>query len=137
MLRACSFTLALASRNEGLTAAVERDRVKVREVEALGADDARIFTAVKDMTESAVQVNDEKNLELSMSNQIHDSNHRICASPIKSDQILFCSVLQCGLALSRALHQLFAHQISQKMVAKVLKIPFVWAVPMREFSSHA
>jgi hypothetical protein len=56
MLRACSFTLALASRNEGLTAAVERDRVKVRDVEALGADDARIFTAVKDMTESAVQV---------------------------------------------------------------------------------
>ena len=57
MFRACSFTLALASRNEGLTAAVERDRVKVRDVEALGADDARIFTAVKDMTESAVQVN--------------------------------------------------------------------------------
>jgi hypothetical protein len=60
--RACSFTLALASRNEGLTAAVERDRVKVRDVEALGADDARIFTAVKDMTESAVQVNGEKNI---------------------------------------------------------------------------
>lgn len=55
MLRACSFTLALASRNEGLAAAVERDRVKVRDVEALGADDARIFTAVKDMAESAVQ----------------------------------------------------------------------------------
>ena len=55
MFRACSFTLALASRNEGLTAAVERDRVKVRDAEALGADDARIFTAVKDMTESAVQ----------------------------------------------------------------------------------
>ena len=55
MLRARSFTLALASRNEGLTAAVERDRVKVREVEALGADDARIFTAAKDIAESAVQ----------------------------------------------------------------------------------
>ena len=55
MLRACSFTLALASRNEGLAAAVERDRVKVREVEALGADDARIFTAAKDIAESAVQ----------------------------------------------------------------------------------
>ena len=51
MLRAHSFTLALASRNEGLTAAVERDRVKVRDVEALGAEDARIFTAVKDMAE--------------------------------------------------------------------------------------
>jgi hypothetical protein len=50
MLRACSFTLALASRNEGLVAAVERDRVKVRDAEALGADDARIFTAAKDMT---------------------------------------------------------------------------------------
>ena len=51
MLRARSFTLALASRNEGLTAAVERDRVRVRDVEALGADAARIFTAVKDMAE--------------------------------------------------------------------------------------
>jgi hypothetical protein len=50
MLRACSFTLALASRNEGLVAAVERDRVKVRDVEALGADAARTFTAPNDMT---------------------------------------------------------------------------------------
>ena len=50
MLRACSFTLALASRNEGLVAAVERDRVKVRDVEALGADAARTFTAANDMT---------------------------------------------------------------------------------------
>jgi hypothetical protein len=49
MLRACSLTLAFASRNEGLVAAVERERVKVREVEALGADVARIFTAAKDM----------------------------------------------------------------------------------------
>jgi hypothetical protein len=49
MLRACSFTLALASRNEGLATAVERDRVKVRGVEALGADIARNFTAAKDM----------------------------------------------------------------------------------------
>jgi hypothetical protein len=48
MLRAYSLTLALASRNEGL-AAVERERVKVREVEVLGADVARIFTAAKDM----------------------------------------------------------------------------------------
>jgi hypothetical protein len=51
MLRACSFTLALASRNEGLVTAVERDRVKVRGVEALGADVARNFTAAKDMSE--------------------------------------------------------------------------------------
>jgi hypothetical protein len=50
MLRAYSFTLALASRNEGLAAAVERERAKVREVEVLGADVARIFTAAKDMT---------------------------------------------------------------------------------------
>jgi hypothetical protein len=50
MLRACSLTLALASRNEGLAAAVERERVKVREVEVLGADVARIFTAAKDMS---------------------------------------------------------------------------------------
>lgn len=49
MLRACSLTLALASRNEGLAAAVERERVKVRDVEVLGADVARIFTAAKDM----------------------------------------------------------------------------------------
>ena len=49
MLRACSFTLAFASRNEGLVAAVERERVKVRDVEALGADEVRIFTAAKDM----------------------------------------------------------------------------------------
>jgi hypothetical protein len=49
MLRACSLTLALASRNEGLVAAVERDLVKVKDVEALGADDVRIFTAAKDM----------------------------------------------------------------------------------------
>ena len=49
ILRACSLTLALASRNEGLAAAVERERVKVRDVEVLGADVARIFTAVKDM----------------------------------------------------------------------------------------
>lgn len=64
MLRAYSFTLALASRNEGLAAAVERDRVKVREVEALGADDARIFTAAKDMAESAVQSEWGKNFSL-------------------------------------------------------------------------
>jgi hypothetical protein len=50
MLRACSLTLALASRKEGLVAAVDRDRVKVREVEALGADVARSFTAANDMT---------------------------------------------------------------------------------------
>jgi hypothetical protein len=50
MLRAYSLTLALASRNEGLVAAVERERVKVREVELLGADVARIFTAAKDMS---------------------------------------------------------------------------------------
>lgn len=50
ILRAYSFTLALASRNEGLAAAVERERVRVREVEALGADVARIFTAVKDIS---------------------------------------------------------------------------------------
>ena len=50
MLRAYSLTLALASRNEGLAAAVERERVKVREVEVLGADVARIFTAAKDMS---------------------------------------------------------------------------------------
>ena len=52
MLRAYSLTLALASRNEGLTAAVERERVKVREVEVLGADVARIFTVAKDMSVS-------------------------------------------------------------------------------------
>lgn len=51
MLRTCSLTLALASRNEGVVAAVERDRVKVREVEALGAGVARSFTAAKDMAE--------------------------------------------------------------------------------------
>jgi hypothetical protein len=51
MLRARSFTLALASRNEGLVAAVERARVKVREVEALGADVARIFATARDMSE--------------------------------------------------------------------------------------
>jgi hypothetical protein len=50
MLRACSLTLALASRNDGLVTAVERERVKVREVEVLGADVARIFTAAKDMS---------------------------------------------------------------------------------------
>jgi len=50
MLRACSLTLALASRKEGLVAAVERDRVKVRDVEALGADVARIFRVANDMT---------------------------------------------------------------------------------------
>jgi hypothetical protein len=50
MLRAYSFTLALASKNEGLEAAVERERVKVREVDAFGADVARSFTAVKDMS---------------------------------------------------------------------------------------
>jgi len=67
MLRACSFTLALASRNEGLAAAVERDRVKVREVEALGADDARIFTAAKDMAESVVQSEWGKKISLKVS----------------------------------------------------------------------
>jgi hypothetical protein len=51
MLRACSFTLAFASRNEGLAVAVERDRDKVREVEALGTDVTRNFTAAKDMVE--------------------------------------------------------------------------------------
>ena len=51
MLRAYSFTLALASRNEGLAAAVERARVKVREVEALGAEVARIFATARDMRE--------------------------------------------------------------------------------------
>jgi len=50
MLRARSLTLALASRNDGLVATVERERVKVREVEVLGADVARIFTAAKDMS---------------------------------------------------------------------------------------
>lgn len=50
MLRAYSLTLALASRNEGLAAAVERERVKVREAELLGADVARIFTVAKDMS---------------------------------------------------------------------------------------
>ena len=50
MLRAYSLTLALASRNEGLAAAVERERVKVRVVEVLGADVARIFTAARDMS---------------------------------------------------------------------------------------
>lgn len=54
MLRAYSFTLALASRNEGLAAAVERERVRVREAEALGADVARIFTAVKDISRCPV-----------------------------------------------------------------------------------
>jgi hypothetical protein len=38
MLRACSLTLALASRNEGLVAAVERKRIKLREIVDLGAD---------------------------------------------------------------------------------------------------
>jgi hypothetical protein len=57
MLRAYSLTLALASRNEGLAAAVERERVKVRVVEVLGADVARIFTAARDMSGcSAVQM---------------------------------------------------------------------------------
>jgi hypothetical protein len=56
MLRACSFTLALASRNEGLAAAVERDRDKVRGVEALGTDVTRDFTAAKDMAECSFQV---------------------------------------------------------------------------------
>jgi len=56
MLRAYSLTLALASRNEGLVAAVERERVKVREVEVLGADVARIFTAAKDMMEERKRV---------------------------------------------------------------------------------
>ena len=62
MLRACSFTLALASRNEVLTAAVERDRVKVRDVEALGADEVRIFTAAKDMTELCLSKRRRKKL---------------------------------------------------------------------------
>ncbi len=47
MLRACSLTLALARRNEGLEAAVERERVKVKEVGALSAEVARILTAIR------------------------------------------------------------------------------------------
>ncbi len=50
MLRAYSFTLALASRNEEVVAAVERDLVKVREVEVFGVDLTLSFTATKDMT---------------------------------------------------------------------------------------
>ena len=38
MLRACSLTLALASRNEGLVAVVEREREKVREIKDLRVD---------------------------------------------------------------------------------------------------
>ncbi len=49
MLRAYSFTLAFASRNEELVAAVERDLVKARDVEVLGVDFTLIFTATKDM----------------------------------------------------------------------------------------
>ena len=40
MLRACSLTLVLASRSEGLLAVVERKRAKVREIDdfKLGVD---------------------------------------------------------------------------------------------------
>ena len=38
MLRACSLTLALASRNEELAEVVKRKRVKLREIEGLGVD---------------------------------------------------------------------------------------------------
>jgi hypothetical protein len=47
MLRACSLPLALARRNEGLVAAVERERVKVKEVESLSAEVARVLTAIR------------------------------------------------------------------------------------------
>ena len=84
MLRACSFTLALASRNEGLVAAVERDRVKVRDVEALGAEDARTFTAAKDMTELRCfeRRDQEKNVEES---SIYCNDSTIKSCPTKSD----------------------------------------------------
>ena len=43
-MRACSVTLAFASRNEELVATVERDLVKVREVEDFGVDLTLILT---------------------------------------------------------------------------------------------
>ena len=76
MLRAYSFTLALASRKEGLEAAVERERVKVREVDAFGADVARSFTAVKDM--SGCPVGGEKKAGWSIVKMTHSSDFRVC-----------------------------------------------------------
>jgi hypothetical protein len=49
MLRAYSVTLAFASRNEEVVAAVERDLVKVRVVEDFGVDLTLSLTATKDM----------------------------------------------------------------------------------------
>ena len=83
MLRACSLTLALASRNEGLTAAVERERVKVREVDDLGADVARIFTAAKDM--SGCRDEDEGRVGWRIVKMSQSSDFPPQASPNKSD----------------------------------------------------
>jgi hypothetical protein len=47
ILRACSLTLALASGEGKLVAVAERKRVKMREVEVLGADVARIFAVAR------------------------------------------------------------------------------------------
>jgi hypothetical protein len=96
MLRACSFTLALASRNEGLATAVERERDKVRGVEALGADIARNFGAAKDMF---VRVQKQKVKSMKLTDSTQFIGFSLYLSPTKSDDSL------CGLALSR----LFQH----------------------------
>ncbi len=56
ILRACSLTLALASGEGELVAVAERKRVKVREVEVLGADVARIFAAARATNMSGCRV---------------------------------------------------------------------------------
>ncbi len=60
MLRACPLTLALARRNEGLEVAVERERVKVKEVGALSAEVARILTAIRAQAWVGVELRREK-----------------------------------------------------------------------------
>jgi hypothetical protein len=85
MLRAYSLTLALASRNEGLAAAVERERVKVREVEVLGADVARIFTAARDMSGCGCLDGREKKRRVE---NCQSSDFPSQSSPNKSDPVL-------------------------------------------------
>jgi hypothetical protein len=85
MLRACSLTLALASRNDGLAAAVERQRVKLRVVEVLGADVARIFTVAKDMSKGVQMEGKKKKVGWRIVRMTQSSDFPSQSSPNKSD----------------------------------------------------
>ena len=101
MLRAYSFTLALASRKEGLEAAVERERVKVREVDAFGADVARSFTAVKDMSGCPVGGKKKKKAGWSIVKMTHSSEFRICleSEEVRPSWMLARAFTNAALAL--------------------------------------